>query len=79
MYNRADVGGVSWVGGRCGGGVAGLAEVSWQKGHTGEEKEEKMETSRHVSYVMIIPKHRGRLFFTLPGWRSKAGARGRVS
>lgn len=79
MYNRADVGGVSWVGGQCGGGVAGLAEVSSEKGHTGEEKEEEMERSRHVSYVMIIPKHRGRLFSTLPGRRSGAGARGRVS
>lgn len=73
MYSRADVGGVSWVGGQCGGGVAGLAEVSWEKGHTGEEKEEEMERSRHVSYVMIIPKHRGRLFSTLPGQGSGAG------
>lgn len=44
MYNRADVGGARWGGGQCGGGVAVLAEVSWQKGHTGEEKEKERQS-----------------------------------
>ena len=48
--------------------VMGLAEVSWQAGRWGEEKEQReRERSRHASYVMIIRKHRGRLFSALPG------------
>lgn len=70
---------MSWVGGQCGGGVACLAEVSWQKGHAGEEKEKERERRRHVSYVMIIPKHRGRLFSAPPRRRGEAGARACVS
>lgn len=50
-----------------GGAVIGLAEVSWQAGHRGEAKEQREKRSRHASYVMIIRKHRGRLFSTLPG------------
>lgn len=67
--------------------VIGLAEVSWQAGH-GEEREkeqrerEREKRSRHASYVMIIRKHRGRLFSTLPGLGGtgpspRAGVQGR--
>lgn len=56
-----------------------MVEVSWQKGHPEKEKEKERERSRHLSYVMIIPKHRGRLFSALPRRRGEAGARGRVS
>lgn len=62
--------------------VVGLAEVSWQAGHRGEEKEEReREKSRHASYVMIIIKHRGRLFSALPrlggtGLGPRAGVQG---
>lgn len=38
MYNKADAGAVSKVGGQRGGGVTGLAEVSWQKGYADEKK-----------------------------------------
>lgn len=49
-----------------------MAEVSWQKGHAEEkERERERERSRHESYVMIISKHRGRLFSTLPRMRHK--------
>lgn len=77
MYTRADAGGLSRVGGQRGGGVAGLAEVSWQKGHA-EEKEQERGRSRHESYVMIITKHRGRLFSTLPRLRHRPGSRKQV-
>lgn len=63
--------------------VVGLAEVSWQAGHRGEEKEKRgrEKTSKHASYVMIIIKHRGRLFSTLPrlggtGLGPRAGVQG---
>lgn len=61
QMQRAGVGGRVWV-------VIGSAEVSWQAGHRGEQKEKREgeKRSRHVSYVMIIRKHRGRLFSTLP-------------
>lgn len=76
MYNRADVGGgeLGWgpVWGRCcmlGGGK--LAEGSRRRG-----KEKEKERSRHVSYVMIIPKHRGRLSSALPRRRGRGGGAG---
>ena len=70
MYGRADAARGSW-GARVW-VVISLAEVSWQAGHRGKNRErererEREKRSRHVSYVMIIRKHRGRLFATLPG------------
>lgn len=61
-----------------------MADVSWQAGHRGE-KEQREKRSKHASYVMIIRKHRGRLFSTqsrlqeAPGWGPKAQGPGPLS
>lgn len=66
MYGRADAPrGAKEVGVAVGLGRGTRADGPQRRG----ERTERGKRSRHASYVMIIRKHRGRLFSALPGLR----------
>ena len=67
MYGRADAAEGELRGEAGVGAVMGLAEVSWQAGHRGEEKEQKREEEQACKLCDDYQKTQGPSVLHLPG------------